>query len=524
MKKKMILILAVGLLMSACSKTGFEPAVENTRTLSHGMIVLGDKLDNPYTVENIRAAYTRVYPTRASSDIQATNLYVRFLPASDDEFDRLEACGVKMLDHPMDYEIIQDGDYYHDPKLDDQEITWHYAVVDKDFEFPEGIRYEILDYCFLSENQGYTRATADVDWDAVEKEAYRLTGNENLYVDSATKGGAVQPSGRITISDPHYLGGKPIGLAGAQIMTNVFIKFSTTYCDRDGYYVIPKKYSGKPYYRVVFKNSKGFAIGFNWILVPASVSTLGQGGPEGVSYQITRDSDYELFTRGITNNAAYDYFERCASGELGVAPPPSNLRFWMFNWLDCSSAVMMQQGALYDMNIFTKILGEYLFLLKFFSPDITIGTKNYGQPYRIYSSVVHEMAHASHFTQVGTQYWTPYIIDILQAYITSDFTTAYGNGTEGNAGYCEVGEMWAYYLESKLFEQRYHFHWAPFGSGYWFQPQILTSLEERGLTTGEIFASLKPDINTVAKLRESLITTAPAKRNLINQIFDRYGK
>ena len=60
MKKKMLLILAVGLLMSACSKTGFEPAVENTRTLSHGMIVLGDKLDNPYTVENIRAAYARV--------------------------------------------------------------------------------------------------------------------------------------------------------------------------------------------------------------------------------------------------------------------------------------------------------------------------------------------------------------------------------------------------------------------------------------------------------------------------------
>ena len=44
------------------------------------------------------------------------------------------------------------------------------------------------------------------------------------------------------------------------------------------------------------------------------------------------------------------------------------------------------------------------------------------------------------------------------------------------------------------------------------------------MTTEEIFASLKPDINTVAKLRESLITTVPAKRNLINQIFDRYGK
>lgn len=524
MKTKHILFLTLSLLLLSCSKNGFEPADAGSQSLSHGMIVLGDKLDNPYTVENIRAAYTRVYPTRASSDIQTTNLYVRFLPKSDDDFEVLEACGVKLLDHPMDYEILQDGDYYHDPGLGEEEITWHYAVVDKDFEFPDGVYYEIIARCFLSENQGYTRATAGVDWDAVEKEAYRLTGNEERYVEPSTKGGSVQPSGRITICDPHYLSGKPVGLSGVQIMTNVFVKFSTTYTDRDGYYVIPKKYSGNPYYRVVFKNSKGFAIGFNWILVPASVSTLGRSGPEGINYQITPESDYELFTRGITNNAAYDYFERCASGELGVAPPPSNLRFWMFKWLDCSSAVMLQQGALYDANLFTKILGEYVFLLRLFSPDITIGTKNYGQAHRIYSSVVHEMAHASHFSRVGTPYWTPYILDILESYIGSGFSSAYGNGTESNAGYCEVGEMWAYYLESKLFEQRYHFHWAPFGSGYWFQPQILTALEERGLSTAEIFASLKPEINTVAKLRESLIATASDRRNLINQIFDRYGK
>lgn len=523
MKKSLYFWLAAALLSVSCSKSGFEETTVESQPLSHGMIVLGDRLDNPYTVANVREAYKSVYPTRsASEDIRTTNLYVRFLPQSDADFRELESLGVKLLDHPMDYQIIQDGDYYHDPSVGEEEITWQYAVVDNDFECPEHIPYEIIDECFLSENQNFTRAGVETDWDAVEKEAYRLTGNARLYRESLTKASSVQPSGRITISDPHYLGGKPVGLSGVQVMTNIFVKFSTTYTDRDGYYTIPTKYSGHPYYRVVFKNTKGFTIGFNWVLVPASVSTLGKNGPEGISCHITQDSDYELFTRGITNNAAYDYFERC--GSLGVAAPPSNVRFWMFKFLDVSSAVMLQQGTLYDANLLTRILGNYVFLLKFFSPDITIGTKNYGHPYRIYSSAVHELAHASHFSAVGTQYWTPYVLDILEGYVQSGFQNPYGNGTEKDAGYCEVGEMWAYYLESKLFEERYHYHWATFGSGNWFFPQILSALEERGVSTGEIYAALKPDVNTRDKLQESLIAVVPEKRNLIHQIFERYGK
>ena len=133
--------------------------------------------------------------------------------------------------------------------------------------------------------------------------------------------------------------------------------------------------NGKPYYRVVFKNEKGFAIGFNWVLVPASVSTLGKNGPEGLDYCITRDSDYELFTRGIVNNAAYEYFNRCDKSDLDIALRPSNLRFWMFKHLNVSSAVMLQQGAFYYSTLIGKTLGEYTKLLELFSPDITIGTK-----------------------------------------------------------------------------------------------------------------------------------------------------
>ena len=44
--------------------------------LSHGMIELGEKLDDPYTVANMQEAVARLYPTKAGAiTIRATDLY-----------------------------------------------------------------------------------------------------------------------------------------------------------------------------------------------------------------------------------------------------------------------------------------------------------------------------------------------------------------------------------------------------------------------------------------------------------------
>ena len=194
--EKFIGIFAVTLLMMSCDKGGVQPGDDGflyDDGLAHGMIVLGDRLDNPYTTENAREAFSALYPTKSRDVVQTTDLYVRFLPADQEEFDMLESMGVEMLDHPMDYEIIAEGDYYHDPSVGDDSITWQYAVVDKDFRFPD-IRYEIIDECFLADNSEETKAMSDVDWDAVEAESYRLTGNGDMLDDAAmTKAGKSSP-------------------------------------------------------------------------------------------------------------------------------------------------------------------------------------------------------------------------------------------------------------------------------------------------------------------------------------------
>ncbi|MBQ3766585.1 MAG: hypothetical protein II874_07610 [Bacteroidales bacterium] len=494
--------------------------------LSHGMIELGEKLEDPYTVENMREAVASLYPTRAGEIvISTTDLYVRFLPVSEADYASLVELGVRMTDHPMDYRIVREGDYYHDPELDDDAITWQYAVVPRDFKFPAGIRYELLDECYISENDPATRAESGLDWDAVEAEAYRLTGNEDLYPGTRAGEEPVFPAGRITVEDPEAFGGKPYGLAGVMVCCNSFVKFATGYTDRDGYYQLSKKFSSTPRYRLVFKNVAGFSIGMNLVLVPASVSTLGVGPAAGLDMHIDASSDGALFRRAAVNNAAYDYYARCEPSDLDLKAPPQDLRIWIFKNLDCSSAAMLHHGAFIEDNeLVQKYLGGYASLLKRFLPDITIGAAaGDGSFIDIYSSVMHELAHASHYMQVGNAWWGKYITYILMSFV-KEGREAYGSGTRADAGYCEVGEMWGYFMESVLFKDRYGGDLPTFGTSFWFYPQIFRYLYERGVTCSGIFRALKSTVSSRDDLQDALLNLYPERESMITQVFNRYSR
>ena len=524
MKGRFIFMLMAVVFMS-CSKdwTKAEQNLDYSygRTLPHGKIVLGDRLENPYTTENITKALHSLYPTKADRiDVKATNLYVRFLPADQDEFDELDRLGLILTDHPLDYDIAVEGDWYHDPEVPDGNVTWQYAVVPPDFEFPE-IDYEIIDECYIAENDPGTRADG-IDWEAVERQSYILTGNQAFLDGPQTKAQEkFQPSGRITIVDKDFNEGKPFGVAGVRVSCNSFVKFCHSYTDRDGYYQMDKYYSSNLRYRLVFKNDIGFSIGFNLVLVPASVSTLGKSGPEGVNITITEDSDDKLFRRCVVNNAAYDYISRCTIEDLGVAPPPSDLRFWIFNSMDVSSAMMVHHGAILQNDLIRSFIGKCSSILAFFLPDITIGSKDSESYKELYSDTIHELAHASHFSQVGTSYWDTYIRYIVESYVTTQ-GELYGNGSGKGAGHCEVSEMWAYYIESKLIKQRYGGTLQTFGTSWWFYPQIFRFLDERGLEQNEIFSVMGESVTSRDALKNALLTRYPERREMVEQVFSRY--
>ena len=302
---------------------------------------------------------------------------------------------------------------------------------------------------------------------------------------------------------------------------NSFVKFDKTYTDRDGYYSMSRKFSSKLRYRLVFQNEKGFALGLNLILVPASVSTLGKADPSGVNMTVTQDSDSKLFRRCVVNNAAYDYYSRCGKSDLNIDLPPSDLRIWIFKGMKASSAIMLHHGAVLTNSQIAGFLGDYAALIKFLLPDISLGTKDKEDYRSIYSETCHELAHASHFSKVGTGYWDKYIRYIVESYISTGGMT-YGDGYGDNAGYCEVGEMWAYYLESRMFKDRYGGALPSFGTSFWFYPQIFRYLDERGLKAGQIFSALDTGTTGKAELKDALIASYPSRKFMIEQVFSRY--
>ena len=514
----------MALVLVSCSGKGIDPdnvnGDLNGRNLSHEKIVLGARLENPYKTENITKALQSLYPTKADRvDVRTTDLYVRFLPKTEEQLAVLEDLELKMMDHPMDYEILEDGDWYHDPEIPDDRITWQYAVVPQDFVFPD-IEYEIIDECHISDNDTGTRAEDGIDWEAVERQAYVMTGNSE-YLLPDTKAEKVYPSGRIMILDEEADGGKLVGVKGVRVSCNSFVKFAHSYTDEDGYYKMEKKFSARLRYRLIFENVKGFAIGFNLILVPASTSTLGKGSPDGVNAIVSKESESKLFKRCAVNNAAYDYYSRCASGDLAISQPPKNLRIWIFHKLNASSALMMHHGAIIDMSIVSSFLGEFAALIKLFLPDITLGLRGFDDYASIYAETCHELAHASHFSKVGTGYWNRFILYVLGSYISTGGMT-YGDGSGMNAGYCEIGEMWAYYLSAKMYHERYGGDYPTFGTSYWFYPQILRYIEELDIKCRDIFSLLDESVASRDALKRIMIASYPDKSDEIELIFNRY--
>lgn len=517
----------LALMAMSCSKEtmhhGRDVNYEYGRDLRHDAIVLGERLDNPYKTENMVRALQSLYPSKADRiELKSTDLYVRFLPSGKEQYDALTGMGLHLQDHPMDYDIVVEGDWYHDPSLPEGGVTWQYTVVPADFVFPD-IPYEIIHGCYISENDPMSKSYEDdVDWAAVEKEAYVLTGNSSMLADPLTKAGAkVCPSGRITIVDKHANGGKPFGVAGVQVVCNSFVKICTCYTDRDGYYAMSKEFSSDLRYRLVFKNEKGFAIGFNLVLLPASVSTLGRSTPDGVTMTVTEDSEEKLFKRCAVNNAAYEFYSRCAKGDMNIVSPPSDLRIWLFYGLHAGSAVMMHHGTVLSSDLISKYLGAYSDLIEVFLPDVTIGVEGRDSYRDVYSCTCHELAHASHFAKTGTAYWNRYIKYIMTSYVKTSGMT-YGDGTGEDAGVCEVGEMWAYYMESKLYKERYGGSFPSFGTSFWFYPQIFRYLDERGITCSDISSVLGPDVDSREKLKSALLAAYPGKRVVIEQVFGRY--
>lgn len=98
----------------------------------------------------------------------------------------------------------------------------------------------------------------------------------------------------------------------------------------------------------------------------------------------------------------------------------------------------------------------------------------------------------------------------------------YGTGAGEGSGHCEVGEMWGYYVQNRLYKERYGEDNHTFGTSYWFRPHVLLYLDERGLDRSGIFKALRPEVTSRKLLQDKLSSLYPEYGTIIGQAFDRY--
>ncbi|MEW2920034.1 hypothetical protein AB1A65_01105 [Muricauda sp. ANG21] len=174
LKRAIVSLFCMTLLLS-CQKEETQPMmqsgeaqIEETDSKS---IVLGQKLEIPYTVENMQTAFdnllfnlkgkskhsklAKTYKDEEGIEVLPSHYYYRFLPKDSLEHDLLVKDTVLQVSNiPLHYEIEEEGDFYHDPELEGDEradgLSYLYAVVPYDYPIPEEIQNERLDNMYFA--------------------------------------------------------------------------------------------------------------------------------------------------------------------------------------------------------------------------------------------------------------------------------------------------------------------------------------------------------------------------------------
>jgi hypothetical protein len=241
--------------------------------------VLGRKLPNPYTLVNMKKAYKNIRGGTWNS-LTATHKYVRFRPSNTAQLVTLEDTqDLELSDEPLDYEILTEGDYYQDPAIPDEEITWQYAVVPANYSFPSGIPYELLasvhipdDTQIEAEAERLVGLNEDGDLPASSSSLRKIT--PYIIVPTECPAGycpdtstpepyscvlctnlpqpGTNPQGNILVRDTR-LGDQ--GVRRTRVVARRWFKIERTFTDANGNFVINKRFRNKVKLLVKFKNS-----------------------------------------------------------------------------------------------------------------------------------------------------------------------------------------------------------------------------------------------------------------------------
>ena len=534
--KRRIIFAIVGLLLLvSCEERSSELLVENESVNSnqeyvnneHALnelqpVILGEKLNNPFSVENMQLALDSLMSkpneleeagvtNRSAScvEIYPTDWYICFKVDST-QFNKLILDTTLTLSQiPLDYEIIQEGDYLEE--FQESDIKTLYTVVKPGYINPDGIDFEVLEELFIPENSEYYSET-EISQTNIENRAlsrkimddnfvtalliqsFILTGNENqlpnknqtenrmMFEECVQKSFlwwswtdcniCYYPEGTVKFQTPN--GYEPVkGIK--MVMWRWFTRIEAI-TDSNGYYRSKTKLNKllctnniQCYLQMVGQNGQNqwtmnVSIGGALCLWNESYN-LGSFHPDRNDFTIS--VNHKAWGKCLINKAIYDYIDIARANNLTL--PPKQLKVAVFDKMRSSSAPLLNNhlnmsftaGAKNHLDVILGGLGETVAyaMLWWGLPDLMLCYEpNLNLYERMISTVWHELTHATHVQAMinnkgiffASKYWSNNVYQQAKNATTSPGRFPYGKKGDDYWEYIALSEGWANYRQWKL--------------------------------------------------------------------------
>ena len=349
----------------------------NTISEDENVMMLGKKLKNPYSVNNMRIAYNNLTKTGGAPniDIKATHLYLKFSPKDSTEFETLkELKTVEFYSYPLDYEILSEG-VCSDPAVEDDGIPTLWAAVRIDQKLPANLNYEVLDYLFIPEKSTATKSGNEYlseDFiDQIETEALRITHNDGEIEIPTRSKNKWYPNGRIQVYDDAL--NRLMPLEGVKVRARRWFTTKIMYTNRQGYFEAQSSFKRPANYSIVWE-------GDYWDIRSGIFGQAFYKGPKMKdSWNLNIESGRTIRYAHM-HRAAYRWFHKNTYGfsrpnydrKIKISYRNKNKRFSGDFWRNFTC------GILPDIRIFKSTEGREL------------------KMHEIFSTTIHELGHASH--------------------------------------------------------------------------------------------------------------------------------
>lgn len=402
------------------------------------MTQLGNKLDNPYAVEtmqralnNLKSSGSNKRATNEDIEISTTHLYIKFKPENEEELAILKRDStLNLYEYPLDYEIVKEGDFYHDPSIPLDKPTYQYTAVKVDKNLPDAVAYEVLAELFIpdeeKDDEQANERLASKEWvEELVNEALRITGNleDDLNYNARIEASKWRPAGRVRVWDNRA--GRYVPVVDAEVRAKRWFTVHKGTTNAQGNYSCDGTFKRVADYSIKWEKYQFSVRSGTFGQAELSKSNLkGNWNPDlGTSGTVVNNSQQYY---ALIFQAARDYYY---GSRFGLSSPPRNSTW--HPQVKIAADVSARQNEKPSHAAMYARTGGIL-------PSIYIRT--YGDPAdRVYAVTAHELAHAAHWDMDRNAFRSLVI----------------GYGVFGNESKEAVVESWANGVEWQFAQERY---------------------------------------------------------------------